>query len=60
MISVYIFPILQEKVEAAAKFLKKIKTAGIDNIPSELTKAGGGAMVDALAVTFSKIWKSGE
>ena len=47
-------------MEPAAKFLKKIKTATIDNIPSELTKAGGEAMVKALTVTFSKVGKSGE
>ena len=30
------YPILREEVEAAVKSLKKGKSAGVDNIPSEL------------------------
>ena len=39
------YPILREEVEAAVKSLKKGKSAGVDNIPSELVQAGGEAMI---------------
>ena len=35
------FPVLREEVEEAAKFLKKGRAAGIDNIPAELVPARG-------------------
>ena len=35
------YPILQEEAEAAVKSLKEGKSAGVDNIPSELVQAGG-------------------
>ena len=35
------YPILWEEVEAAVKSLKKGKSAGVDNIPSELVQAEG-------------------
>ena len=35
------YPILWEEVEATVKSLKKGKSAGVDNIPSELVQAGG-------------------
>ena len=35
------FSILYEAVEAAIKTLKKGKTAGLDNVPSELVQEGG-------------------
>ena len=34
-------PILRREVEAAVQSLKKGKSAGVDNIPAELVKAGG-------------------
>ena len=40
------YPILREEAEAAVKSLKKGKSAGVDNIPSELVQAGGEAMID--------------
>ena len=40
-----IYPILREEVEAAVKSLKKGKSAGVDNIPSELVQAGGEAVI---------------
>ena len=40
------YPILREEVEAAVKSPKKGKSAGVDNIPSELVKARGEAMID--------------
>ena len=42
------YPILREEVEAAVKSLKKGKSSGVDNIPSELVQAGGEAMIDML------------
>ena len=38
--------ILRQEAEAAVKSLKKGKSAGVDNIPSELVQAGGEAMAD--------------
>ena len=34
------YPILREEVEAPVKSLKKGKSAGVDNVPSELVQAG--------------------
>ena len=53
-------PILRVEVEAAVKALKMGKSAGVDNIQSELVKAGGEAMIDILASFCNKIWKTGE
>ena len=39
------YPILWEEVEAAVKSLKKGKSAGVDNIASELVQAGADAML---------------
>ena len=50
------YPILQEEVEATVKSLKKGKSAGVDNIPSELVQAGGEAMIDMLLIICNKIW----
>ena len=54
------YPILQDKVEAAVKSLKKGKSAGVDNIPSEQVQAGGEAMTDMLLIICNKIWQTGE
>ena len=54
------FPILQEEVEAAIKSLKNGKAAGIDNIPAELIKHGGSAVIDILTRICNKIWQTGE
>ena len=54
------YPILWEEVEAAVKSLKKGKSAGVDNIPSELVQAGGEAMIDMLLIICNKIWQTGE
>ena len=35
-------PILHKEVEAVLQSLKKGKSAGVDNIPTELVQAGGG------------------
>ena len=54
------YPILREEVEAGVKSLKKGKSAGVDNIPSELVQAGGEAMTDMLLIICNKIWQAGE
>ena len=54
------YPILWEEVEAAVKSPKKGKSAGVDNIPSELVQAGGEAMIDMLLIICKKIWQTGE
>ena len=54
------YSILREEVEAAVRSLKKGKSAGVDNIPSELVQAGGEAMIDMLLIICNKIWQTGE
>ena len=54
------YPIIREDVDAAIKSLKKGKSAGVDNIPSELVQAGGEAMIDMLLIMCNKIWQTGE
>ena len=53
-------PILREKVEIAVAALKKGKSAGVDNIPTELVQAGGESMINVLKKIRNKIWKTGE
>ena len=53
-------PILHREVEAAAQSLKKGKSAGVDNIPAELVKAGGEDLITALTTICNKIWQTGE
>ena len=55
-----IYPILREEAETAVKSLKKGKSAGVNNIPSELVQAGGEAKIDMLLVICNKIWQTGE
>ncbi|XP_030850001.1 uncharacterized protein LOC105446659 [Strongylocentrotus purpuratus] len=52
--------IVEVEVEAAVKSLKKGKSAGVDNISSELVQAGGEAMIDMLLIICNKIWQTGE
>ena len=40
--------------------MNKCKSAGVDNIPSELVQAGGEAMTDIFLIICNKIWQSGE
>ena len=54
------YPILREEVEAAVKSLKKGKSAGVDNIPSELVQAGGEAIIDMLLTICNEVWQTGE
>ena len=53
-------PILREEVEVAVKYLKGGKSPGNDNIPAELIKNGGEAMISALTIICNKIWETGE
>ena len=48
-------PILRKEVEAAVQSLKKGKSAGVDNIPAELVKAGGENVIIALTTICNKI-----
>ena len=47
-------------MEAAVKYLKKGKSAGIDNIPAELVQAGGEALITTLTTICNNIWQTGE
>ena len=38
--------------------LKTQKSPGIDNIPAELIKHGGEAMIDAFMIICQKIWET--
>ena len=53
------FPILESEVEAAIQALKMGKSAGIDNIPVELIKAGGHIVIQILLDICNKIWETG-
>ena len=52
------FPILQEEVETAIRSLKNGKSAFTDNIPAELIKNGGEAVIDILTTICNKIWQN--
>ena len=54
------YPILRQEVEAAVKSPKKGKSAGMDNIPSELVQVGGEVMIDMLLIICNKIFQTGE
>ena len=53
-------PILRKEVEAAVQSLKKGKSAGVDNIPTELVQAGGKDVITTLRTICTKIWQTGE
>ena len=52
--------ILRDEVEEAVKKMKNGKSPGVDNIPGELIKNGGKAMIDALTVICQRIWTTKE
>ena len=52
-------PILREEVGVAVKYLKGGKSPGNDNIPAELIKNRGEAMISALTIICTKIWETG-
>ncbi|WP_293885423.1 hypothetical protein [Thiolapillus sp.] len=53
-------PILRREVEAAVQSLKKGKSAGVDNNPTELVQAGGEDVITALTIICDKLWQTGE
>ena len=53
-------PILRTEVEAATRSLKRGKSAGVDNIPGELIRAGGESLIDFLTIICNNIWQTGE
>ena len=53
------FHILESEVKAAIQALKIGKSAGIDNIPAELIKAGGHIVIQILLDICNKIWETG-
>ncbi|KAK3881877.1 hypothetical protein Pcinc_013718 [Petrolisthes cinctipes] len=54
------YPILRDEVVAAVDSLRSGKSAGVDNIPSELLKQGGESTIDMLTIICNKIWQTGE
>ena len=48
------------EVEAAVQSLKKVKSAGVDNIPAEQVQAGGKDVITALTTICNEIWQTGE
>ena len=53
-------PILRRELEAAVQSLKKGKSAGVDNIPTELIQTDGQDVLSALTTICNKIWQTGE
>ena len=53
-------PILHRELETAVQLLKKGKSAGVNNIPAELVRAGGEDVITALTTICNKIWQTGE
>ncbi|KAK3871096.1 hypothetical protein Pcinc_023742 [Petrolisthes cinctipes] len=54
------YPILRDEVVATVDSLRSGKSAGVDNIPSELLKPGGESTIDMLTIICNKIWQTGE
>ncbi|KAK3867667.1 hypothetical protein Pcinc_026891, partial [Petrolisthes cinctipes] len=54
------YPILRDEVVAAVDSLRSGKSAGVDNIPSELLKHGGESTINMLTIICNKIWQTGE
>ncbi|KAK3893242.1 hypothetical protein Pcinc_002931 [Petrolisthes cinctipes] len=54
------YPILRDEVVAAVDSLRSGKSAGVNNIPSELLKHGGESTIDMLTMICNKIWQTGE
>ena len=53
-------PIFRKEVEAAVQSLKKGKSAGVDNIPSDLAQQVGEEVITAVTTICNKIWQTGE
>ncbi|XP_022239106.1 dynein heavy chain 8, axonemal-like [Limulus polyphemus] len=55
-----LYPILQEQLENAVRSLKKVKSAGVDNISAGLVQARGKALITTHTKICNKIWQTGE
>ena len=53
-------PILKSEVIHAIKSLKNGKSPGIDNVPGELLKGGGGALNDIITKLCQKVWSTNQ
>ena len=53
-------PILKSEVIHTIKSLKNGKSPGIDNVPSERLKGGGGALNDIITKLFQKVWSTNQ
>ena len=51
-------PILRAEVEEAIRMLKTQKSPSVNNVPAELIKHGGEAMIDAFMIMCQKIWET--
>ena len=53
-------PSFAEKWRLQYESLKKGKSAGVDNIPTELVYVGGEDIITVLTTVYHKIWQTGE
>ena len=53
-------PLFREEDEIAVASLKEGNSAGLDNIPAELVKAGGETMIDVLTEICNRSWSTGD
>ena len=53
-------PLLREEVEIAVAYLKRGKSAGVDNIQAEPVQACMETMIDVLTEICNRIWRTGE
>ena len=53
-------PILRKEAEAAVQSLQKRKIAGVDNIPAQLVKIGGEAVITGLTTICNKTLQIGK
>ena len=51
-------PIRRKEMEAVVQSLKKGKSGGVDNIPTEVVEANGEAVIIALTTIFNKIFQT--
>ena len=51
-------PMTSEEIETAVNKLKRYKSAGLDGIPGELLRAGGGYVIDMLTDLFRLVWQA--
>ena len=53
-------PILRQEVKNRISCTENRKSAGVNNIPTELVQAGGESMIDILTKICNTIWKTGK